>query len=633
MWSATSQRRTLLLIAGTLLALRAVAQVNAYAEVTAISGTSLTLSGALETYDSFEDGEEAVLMQMQDDVAGTNLNNTINFGDLAAISSAGVWEFVTIVSHTESAGSPVSVVIALPPAHVFHFGVKSRVQLISFPQLGTPDFTTTEPITALPWNGVVGGVVALQVAAVLELMHDVRADYAGFRGGVPSTNFNATCTSTVYTSSSANYAEKGEGVQRVSSINYRYARGKFLNGAGGGNPRNAGGGGGGHWTGGGNGGGGFGCSPGAGGLGGRGLWNYIYYDRFFMGGGGGGGQQNNSVGGAGGAGGGIVILRANELRTTGPCANLYISANGANGGSSIASVPDGAGGGGAGGTVFLQVNTFNIDPTCNLTCQANGGNGGQVVCTGSPGSPAPLPGNWVDTGGGGGGGAQGVVMCMGMGQGVQAGTAPGQGGTHDGFGGRAMDAPGPGDMGVQGFGEQIMLPVELLWFTAEPLSHVVQLDWATASERENAGFVVERSTDLEEWSAIGALPGAGNSQSVLEYQLVDPAPMHGVNYYRLVQTDLHGARTVHGPLAVAMSFDDVVLAPQPADDILWIRGTDLNGARCIIRASDGRTISSVTIHDAGIHSIDVGTLAAGTYILRIERADRAIFSGPLIIAR
>ncbi|HRH37475.1 MAG TPA: hypothetical protein PK760_03970, partial [Flavobacteriales bacterium] len=187
------------------------AQVNAYAEVTAISGTTLTLSSAEETYDTFEDGEQAIIMQMQDDVAGGNLSNTVTFSNIANISSAGWWEYVTIVSHSESAGMPISAVVGAPLTHVFHFGVKSRVQLISFPQLGTPDFVTTEPITAVPWNGVYGGVVAFQVAGALELAHDIRADYAGFRGGVPSSNFVGACASTVYTSNLANYAEKGEG--------------------------------------------------------------------------------------------------------------------------------------------------------------------------------------------------------------------------------------------------------------------------------------------------------------------------------------------------------------------------------------------------------------------------------------
>lgn len=625
--------RTIVLLLCCLIALRAGAQVNAYAEVMGVAGTSLTLSGAMETYDTFEDGEEAIIMQMQDDVAGTNLSNNSAFGNLFNISSAGRWEVVTMVSHTEALGLPVSVVVSAPLTFTYHFGVKQRVQLISFPRFGAPDYTTTEPITAVPWNGVAGGVVALQVGGILDLAHDIRADYGGFRGGVPSANFNSTCAPTVYASNSANYAEKGEGLQRVSNVNQRYARAKFIHGAGGGNPKNAGGGGGGHWTNGGNGGGGYTCVTGAGGVGGIGLAAHVYWSRFFMGGGAGGGQQNNSLGGAGGAGGGIVILYANELRTTGPCPTLYISANGANGGSSIGPVPDGAGGGGAGGTVYLYVNTFNVDTTCALVCQANGGHGGQVICTGNPGDPPPVPGNWLDYGGGGGGGAQGAVMCnSGAQAGVSAGTAPGTGGTHDGFGGRAMDAPGPANAGVTGFGAPISLPIELLYFKATGRQRDVLLEWATVSEQNTLRFDVERSRDLEDWSFIGAHPAAGHSTMLREYELIDGSPLHGTSYYRLIEIDLDSEHRVFGPVAVERAAGTVIIAPQPADDELHVLTGSEDAVSYRLLAADGRIQREGTLVAANM-SIDVRQLAAGSYILLLSSGDRPLFSGPIIIAR
>ncbi|HRH38297.1 MAG TPA: hypothetical protein PK760_08125, partial [Flavobacteriales bacterium] len=406
---------------------------------------------------------------------------------------------------------------------------------------------------------------------------------------------------------------------------------RFVNGAGGGNPKNAGGGGGGHWTGGGMGGGGTACSPGAGGLGGSGLWNYIYFDRFFMGGGGGGGQQNNSVGGAGGAGGGIVIVKADVLRTVGPCPDLFISANGANGGSSIAPIPDGAGGGGAGGSVFLLVNTFNIDATCALTCQANGGNGGQVICSGDP---SPAPGNWLDWGGGGGGGAQGMVMCMGFGSSaVQAATGPGNGGMHDGFGGRAMDAPGPANGGVQGFGSPVLLPLELLYFKGEARSDAINLLWATASELNVAAFEVERSADLNEWSLVGSVAAGGNGQQLREYGLTDASPHSGVNYYRLVQMDMDGTRIVHGTIAINIRLHDVRLAPQPANDAFHLTGDNIDGAFCTIMTAEGREVEQIALFGAGSSSVDVAHLPAGTYIVRLEKDGVSLLRSPLIIAR
>ena len=61
--------------------------VNGYAEVTAISGTTLTLAATDETYDDFADGESIIIMQMQDDVIGANTGDNASFGNLHDIES------------------------------------------------------------------------------------------------------------------------------------------------------------------------------------------------------------------------------------------------------------------------------------------------------------------------------------------------------------------------------------------------------------------------------------------------------------------------------------------------------------------------------------------------------------------
>ena len=617
------KRSVLLLLAGPGMAMLARAQVNAYAEVTAIVGTTLTVANASETYDTFEDGEQAILMQMQEDVVGPYLSNNGTFGSLNAISSAGLWEVVTIASHTESLGLPVSVVTSGPLINIFHFGVKHRVQLISFPQLGSPDFNTTAPITAVPWNGITGGVVALQVAGTLNLGHDIRADNDGFRGGTTSVNYTSSCITTTYTTSSTNYAQKGEGIQRFSSTLYQYARGRFVNGGGGGNPRNAGGAGGGNFTAGGYGGGGYGCS--SGGYNGRELANFFYWNRFFMGGGGGGGQQNNSIGGAGGSGGGIVILKANTLATAGSCATLYISANGADGGDSIGLVPDGAGGGGAGGSVYLEVLNFSISPTCGVTCQANGGEGGMVVNTN------PAPGNWVDTGGGGGGGGQGAVMCNGAAAGVSAGTAVGSGGVHQPNGAQASNGLGLPDAGVFGFGGTAQLPIELLYFTGRPVAAEVWLDWATASETGNALFRVLRSADTQQWNVIAELPGAGDSQQVTYYSAKDAAPLGGTSFYRLEQVDSDGSNSFSAVVAVERdAIDGAVVYPLPADNMLHVHMSGEGSVEMLMLDGLGRAVRRFTFATQ-LQQLAVGDLPNGVYQLLLTSADGQVERLPIVI--
>lgn len=94
------------------------------------------------------------------------------------------------------------------------------------------------------------------------------------------------------------------------------------------------------------------------------------------------------------------------------------------------------------------------------------------------------------------------------------------------------------------------LPIELISFTATLNNNEVTLNWSTATERENDYFTVERSSDGSTFETIGKVDGAGNSQSLLKYSLLDSDPMHGVSYYRLKQTDFNGASETFLPVAV-----------------------------------------------------------------------------------
>ena len=198
----------------SLFVLSAKAQViNAYAKVTNVAGSILTLSIVDESSDTFEDGEKIIIMQMQDDVIGANTANNSSFGDLSDIQNAGYYEIVTISTHTESAGIPSTITIVETLSATFNTGANSSVQIISFPTLGSPDYITTANISALNWDGDIGGVVAFNVAGVLTLAHNISADAAGFRGGNANADGNsAACTEgTFRTTSQDNFADKGEG--------------------------------------------------------------------------------------------------------------------------------------------------------------------------------------------------------------------------------------------------------------------------------------------------------------------------------------------------------------------------------------------------------------------------------------
>lgn len=209
----------MMLLPGCLLSAQQL--VNAYAEVQSVSGTTVTLGVVDETGDSFEAGEQVMLMQMQAEVV-SNLTNTSSFGDINAIGAAGKFEILTISSVSESGGIPVSITLAASPSNAYTFNSNSAVQLITFPQLGSSSvYTTTNDMRAKAWNGTTGGVLCFQVQDELVLQHNLYADEAGFRGGVEyDQSATSNCDESTYVTNYTNsaYAEKGEGIHRLSGV-------------------------------------------------------------------------------------------------------------------------------------------------------------------------------------------------------------------------------------------------------------------------------------------------------------------------------------------------------------------------------------------------------------------------------
>lgn len=89
-----------------------------------------------------------------------------------------------------------------------------------------------------------------------------------------------------------------------------------------------------------------------------------------------------------------------------------------------------------------------------------------------------------------------------------------------------------------------ILPVELLDFSAKKLGEKVQLQWQTASEKNNKGFAVERSSDARQFHSIGWVAGKGQSLSRQFYDFTDSdLPAAKILYYRLRQEDFDGKTT------------------------------------------------------------------------------------------
>ena len=84
------------------------------------------------------------------------------------------------------------------------------------------------------------------------------------------------------------------------------------------------------------------------------------------------------------------------------------------------------------------------------------------------------------------------------------------------------------------------MPIELTSFTAHNKGTGVSLDWSTSQELNNDYFDVEKSVNASDWTVVTRVNGAGNSQTVKNYNAFDANPVSGTNYYRLKQVDFDG---------------------------------------------------------------------------------------------
>lgn len=172
----------------------------------------------------------------------------------------------------------------------------------------------------------------------------------------------------------------------------------------------------------------------------------------------------------------------------------------------------------------------------------------------------------------------------------------------------------------------ITLPVELISFTGTKQAEEVLLKWVTASEKNSDYFVVEKSTDGINFTAIGNVSAAGNSNKILNYSLTDKTPWIGENYYRLKQVDKDGtyeySGIVHVEFYATKSFVNNI-HPNPVNNNLYFDYYALTDDKLQIRLYDYS--GSVIIDDSKIVNsgktmvhTDISRLAKGIYILKIN---------------
>jgi len=156
------------------------------------------------------------------------------------------------------------------------------------------------------------------------------------------------------------------------------------------------------------------------------------------------------------------------------------------------------------------------------------------------------------------------------------------------------------------------LPVELLYFNAEEEGRSVQLAWATASERDNDHFAVERSVDLQAWTIVGEVPGAGNSLVAQSYDLADDTPLSNTSYYRLRQVDDDGTSTLSAVRSVHFGNAANAIYPNPNSGRFTVPLPATTTTVQLVDAS-GRELAATIRYTDSQATVETDRLSAGRY--------------------
>jgi len=171
---------------------------------------------------------------------------------------------------------------------------------------------------------------------------------------------------------------------------------------------------------------------------------------------------------------------------------------------------------------------------------------------------------------------------------------------------------------VQVYSSSAALPVELTRFDATAKAQGVNLTWATATEKNNDRFEIQRSATGDEYTTIGTVKGQGSTTMAHDYNFLDSHALAGTSYYRLRQVDTDGTFSFSPVVAVQTEASTkAMLYPNPsANQLILPAGVGMVQYR--IFNSLGQTLLSGKATDND--RLDITSLPKGPFFLELSGA-------------
>ena len=176
----------------------------------------------------------------------------------------------------------------------------------------------------------------------------------------------------------------------------------------------------------------------------------------------------------------------------------------------------------------------------------------------------------------------------------------------------------------------LFLPVDFKSIELTPRGAAFVLDWATATETDNAGFEVQRSTDGNNFTTVKFVEGRGTTDTAQSYSFTDADVKKRQTYfYRLRQVDYSGAFKYSKIVSGQLLGEDFVVGefyPNPISgkQVSLDLDTRFTGAVTVdVFDAQGKQMSSEssdTVKGSNRITLNLPNLSKGIYFAKVTQA-------------
>jgi hypothetical protein len=180
----------------------------------------------------------------------------------------------------------------------------------------------------------------------------------------------------------------------------------------------------------------------------------------------------------------------------------------------------------------------------------------------------------------------------------------------------------------------IITPINLTTFAGKKIEKNVQLNWTTATEKNNSHFNIQRSNDGINFENITKIMGKGNSSTINNYTYTDINVPNNNLYYRLQQVDVNGKSTLSAVILIKYGIKanvELSIYPNPVVNhtaIITLKDAPIGQYKLSVKIIKGETVFVKNINQTVVNnSVEIQlptSIAKGFYVLNVASIDGRI---------